>query len=730
MINIDTEKINFLSDKDRLLLYRFMYRIGEPLISDYEYDLFVEALLNTDEPDPAIIEITSRLWDAEPVPYEVLSNFYSMKEITNLVKENGLAPSLDEIVSPTAVSTEEFKATSIKAYRDPVAAFEWFKSVIGVELCVTPKIDGISSSQKYENSTLISSRTRGRGGGDKFFDITKNMSLILPKVISTSNLTVNGEVFVPQDDLKAVSSAAGHSYVAERNAAIATVRRDDLPESIIKLTKCYVFNASQGDTLTESLDIAKANGFDVVPYWKHTFISFTSYDDFISQVSSLVKEIKDWADNNGIPTDGVVFQINDKNIFANSSEQGHYRAGNMAFKCLYWNPGEYTSTVERLIIEKDGDSLENYCVKLAVTPVRTKSGKTLKTVNLYNLKTLIANNINVGDTVVFIHKNDTTNEFIRKGVKTVSKEFYEWKAYAQTYLDRVFGQDANDPAFNKIIFKNPENYIKVVTDLCQKIVVHNTNLNDLEELLNYVYNRVTLKCNDKLLDSVYPGLSNSLSLLVDGFLSRSLDGSATDYGAREFLDKLMKHENESYISEILTHTPSSVIDNAIYRIVRYADALTGPAFQNHFFSFVGQQFHDILVLGKEGNPTKLQNYLDAATRLKWVNWDDAESIKIFFAKCRRSYPLFLQGGLNDVQLVEFYSSLFKTFLGYSDDSYNEWYNKNKHSIDINFRENVKKQDALIQKGIDTNQFQTDYFDISDSEELTSAEEVSDETDAV
>lgn len=695
------EQLSILTDKERLLLYRFYYRIGEPLVSDLLYDTFLDTLLSAENPDPEIVEIASRLWDDEPVPYEVLNKFYSLTEITNLVKDYGLV-STDKIHSEP-ISTAEFKATSIRPYRDMHEAYEWFKDMVGIELCATPKLDGISSSSSYKDSKLEYSRTRGRGGSSKFFDITTNMSKILPTSINRDYITVNGECFVPEASLPAVSREAGHNYVAPRSAATATVRRTDLQDSTIALTKCYVFNASVGNTLSESLDIAKLCGFDTVPYWLKVFKGFANFSDFEEQISSFVGEIKSWADQHGLPTDGVVFQVNDKSAFNDSSITGHYASGNMAFKCLLWNPGEYTSEVTNLIIEKEGDSLENYCVKVRVKPVQMESGKTLKTVNLYNLGNLIKHDIHIGDYITFIHKNDTTNEFIRKAAKPLSKEFYAYRNWINENLDRIFGDGAGTPAYdNAPIYDTPETYIKQVTYICEQVVIHISSTYECAELLDIIYYKSIIQSNTDALDEAFPTFSNIISGIITDARNRSCEISTADESAKKLLDKIMRNNGES-LREILSTTPANVLENAVHRVLLYNQAIQSEDFKAHYYSFVGKQLLDMLVMLKPSHPAQLTNYLIMGEKLHWVDWNDALSTSVYFARCRHYCPAFLKGGLTDETIASLFNAVIVVLLGHAKDTYDVWYEQNKELIFNSLLDNIDRNDEICDLGDEIDQ---------------------------
>lgn len=398
-----------MTNQEKFILSRFMYKIGRPILSDQEYDS-LESLL---ENDPSITEYINRTWEDDPVPVQLLKDYLGEDEANKILQENGM-----QETSLFGVSAAEFKAQSIKAVRTMEEAYEWFNAHSDMELILMPKVDGNSTSTEYKENKHSFSRTRGRGGPNNYIDITTNCAYALPPVIADSILTVNAEAYVPESAIPYFLQFVNNvNFTSPRACGLSAIRRSEYSPALLKqFLKLAVFNVSYGRTLSEGLDHARDLGFDVVvPYVLRTFPRFNSLSEFEKVMYDVMGDIKRKADEIEMPTDGVVVQVNDRQAFALGEAVGDkYVSTNLAFKCLFWDEELFESTVKEIQVKKSEKSKQNFSIKLIVEPVYTRTGKQLQTVNMFNLANLIQNDVYIGDKIVFKHFNDTSIEFVRK----------------------------------------------------------------------------------------------------------------------------------------------------------------------------------------------------------------------------------------------------------------------------------------------------------------------------
>lgn len=640
---IINKEINNLSELDKLKLYRFQYKIGQPLLNDVEYDKF-ESSLNKEDEEVAIY--LNRVWEDDPIPLSVLKRVYSTEDLKQIIKENDLEDALN------FTSSTEFKATSIEPYRTMQGAYEWLCAHRNIELILTPKADGNSTSTEYIEGKYVGTRTRGRGGGDKFIDISPNCSKVLPQFINFTNLTINAEEYVEPQDIHLFSEFANIKFTSPRACGISAMRREEYPEELKKKIKLRVFNASYGDKLSDGLDKAKELGFLTMPYWLHKF-RFSNYSEFTEEVTQITSEIKEFAELHNIPTDGVVFQVNDKREFLEYKEFGKYTAGNMAFKALFWEPGVYVSVVQELMIEKSGKSLGNYCVKALVRPVQTESGKTLQTVSLYNLANCISNKIHVGSIIKFRHLNDTTNEFLSKeGELSMSAQF---KVFEQGIAEKL-SVITNDKKYHNYEFLN--SFIENVAVCLSKL---SSNPSEVLVIKNKMRDAIFAIANkDEEINSICDTLLTQISLAFGSIVSIDTPTMQRD----AFMNKLCYHPHnfDSYQVDTIRETNLVTMRSAIsyvldfWNIFHRDDVISAMKFE------IGKEIFYRISNGTHEHPVQFNDRIKICEMLGYVNLNDSEDFQRFISECKDECPAFKTYDYDDALIRETADTILRQVL--------------------------------------------------------------------
>lgn len=613
---------------DKFKLYRFQYKIGNPIVNDVDYDKF-ESSLNKEDKEVAIY--LNRVWEDDPVPLSVLKKVYSAEELNQIIKDNDLEESIK------FTSSSEFKATSIEPYRTMQGAYEWLSAHRNIELILTPKADGNSTSTEYIEGKYIGTRTRGRSGGDKFIDISPNCSKVLPQNINFTNLTINAEEYIEPGDIELFSDFIGIKFTSSRACGISAMRRVEYPDELKQRIKLRVFNSSYGDKLSDGLDKAQELGFLTMPYWLHTF-TFKDYAGFVEEVTDITSEIKEYADKYNIPTDGVVFQVNNKKEFVQYREFGKYTAGNMAFKALFWEPGVYVSIVQELIIEKSGKSLGNYCVKALVKPVQTESGKTLQTVNFYNLANCIANKIHVGSIIKFRHLNDTTNEFISKeGELSMSQQYKIFEdgitkrlntiqsdKSCQTYEFLSKFIESVAVALSKIT-SNPQEILSLKMKLRDTIYIIGENNADIKEICNTLF--IIINRNFDSIASI-----DTANMQRDAFMNRVC---------------YHPHNFDSYQVDTIRDTNLKIIRSSINYMLEFWKVFHRSDVESMMKQEIGNEIFFRISQGYHEHPVQFNDRIKICELLGYVNINDSEDFKRFIMECKNECPAFLTYSYDD-----------------------------------------------------------------------------------
>lgn len=107
--------------------------------------------------------------------------------------------------------------------------------------------------------------------------------------------------------------------------------------------------------------------------------------------------------------------LNDKSDLMELRTDTAYDGGVYAFKVGEWSPGIYTSTIQKIVFDQQADRVS---FKALIEPVRTQSGITVQTINLYNLATIVRNDLHEGGNITFRYKNETTPLLVDKSEDT------------------------------------------------------------------------------------------------------------------------------------------------------------------------------------------------------------------------------------------------------------------------------------------------------------------------
>lgn len=283
----------------RDLIYQHDYNyyvLNEPTISDREYDLLMQELIELENKYPMLItpDSPTQRVGGEPtkefpvvmheVPMLSLSNTYSIDELKDFHRrvQEGLPPGEK------------------------------------IEYVTELKIDGIAISLHYRNGLFVQGVTRGDGfRGD---DITNNLKTIrsLPlrlnfrdlKRYEFENIEVRGEIYMNRNDFEELNrerAKLGEKIFANpRNATAGTLKLQD-PKQVAERPLnlfCYYLRSQtkELETQYENLKILKSLGFKVNPYHQLCYS--------IDEVIDFCKEWEEKRESLPYDIDGVVIKVN------------------------------------------------------------------------------------------------------------------------------------------------------------------------------------------------------------------------------------------------------------------------------------------------------------------------------------------------------------------------------------------------------------------------------------
>ena len=363
-------------DEKQGLVRRFneAYESGEPVATDYEYDMLMLSLKEAEKEHPewrdassptqtvgAPVKRTSGQTVAHDVPMLSIEDVFTKEEVAGWV--------------------EEVKS----AHADALFVVEH-------------KIDGLSMSIRYENGEMVLAETRGDGYVGE--DVTMN-ARVIPDVteklpMDPGSLEIRGEVYMKNADFLKVNAEQellGKKVFANpRNCAAGTLRQLDPSVTEKRGLSMFIFNIQRAEdpSLTESHSAA-------LSFLKERLGIVTVPGTLCSTADEVLAAIDRIGEMRGeleYDIDGAVVKIDQIRYREDFPAGSKYSAGHIAYKY----PPEEKETVIRDIEISIG--MTGRVNPTAVfDPVRL-CGTTVSRATLHNQDFIDKLHIGIGDTVV------------------------------------------------------------------------------------------------------------------------------------------------------------------------------------------------------------------------------------------------------------------------------------------------------------------------------------------
>ena len=381
MINMDTlnklEELGFGADVDKLESYVASLQdaagYGNPLVNDSTYDMYYK-LLKELKPTS---EVLHRNWEIDDNDYE---------QYDSMLKTYGMC-GIDTI--------SDF---------DELDNFRDMLEDIGnpVEIFASVKENGHGVRAVYVNGKLYSGTTRGRH--KKGRNITKHVKSVLPNYIEDWKdiqvVEIRGEMLVSIDNFNKYLKTKLKTPLS----SVTSLLRDSVAENEIKLLDmvCYKILSSDDrihfNTLFEEFRYLEQHGFKVPQYAGITGVTHLNVKNSVKKVLNYFEGLMDKHEIR-YSCDGIVFAINDNDLFYKLGKSGENWRGNFALKTgKYWQQNIYTSTIEDIQFINGKSYITP---KALIDPVITANGSTVSTVPLYNVGVMERYGLVPGATIYF-----------------------------------------------------------------------------------------------------------------------------------------------------------------------------------------------------------------------------------------------------------------------------------------------------------------------------------------
>lgn len=265
------------------------YDEGNSFISDKEWDDMYFKLVDLEKETGEFLPDSP----THSIPFEIVSELKK-------VEHNHPMLSLD-------------KTKDIKVIESFIKNHDWIAMA---------KMDGLTCSLRYLNGKLVSAETRGNGLIGE--DITHNARVIpsIPKTIYTQEeVIIDGEVICTYKDFENFKE----SYKNPRNFASGSIRLLDSEECYKRHLTFVAWDVIKGGPhkfLSQNLTWAISQGFCVTPM----------FIDKNTELTEVIKVIKDRSNYLSYPIDGVVFKYDNIEEYNDAGRTDHHFKGGLAFK--------------------------------------------------------------------------------------------------------------------------------------------------------------------------------------------------------------------------------------------------------------------------------------------------------------------------------------------------------------------------------------------------------------
>ena len=270
------------------------YNTGQPIMSDYEFDIKIEEL---------------KQWEEEIGI--VLSNSPTHK-VGATVLDN-----IKEVTHKTPMLSLE-KCHSVE---------EIIKFANNHNLVASIKLDGLTVRLTYKDGDLVLAESRGNGVvGSDVTEHVKQFTNVPLHINKEGTYIIDGEALIKLDDFAEINKNG--EYKNSRNLAAGTL--SSLDTSVVKDRKLswyaweVVEGAKESKSFTFSLIEAEELGLDVVP---NANLGYSEMD-----IEEVIEYCFDKAKEYNLPQDGVVFKFDNVEYGKSLGNTSHHFRNGIAYK--------------------------------------------------------------------------------------------------------------------------------------------------------------------------------------------------------------------------------------------------------------------------------------------------------------------------------------------------------------------------------------------------------------
>lgn len=360
------------------------YNTGNPIMSDEEFDMRLDDLRQFEEETGFILSNSP----TQRVGAKVLTE---LNEITH---------------SHPMLSLE--KCHTIE---------ELIKFSNGKELVASIKLDGLTVSITYEDGVLVRAETRGNGYvGSDITEHIKQFKNVPFKINKNGTYIVDGEAIITDEDFCEINKDG--EFKNSRNLAAGTLSVLDT-SLVAKRKLCFmawdIIDGGSSNSLKDNLNEAKTLGFDVVPSW----VNGNSTNALNPKnLQSNIDYVFDFAADEGLPCDGIVFKFNDIEYGKSLGFTSHHFKNGIAYKRK-----DDTYKTELIDVEFTMGKTGVLTPTAIFKPVEI-DGTIVERASLHNISILRELNLCIGDTIEVYKANQIIPQ-VKRNVSAEQRQYAE-----------------------------------------------------------------------------------------------------------------------------------------------------------------------------------------------------------------------------------------------------------------------------------------------------------------
>ena len=355
------------------------YNSGNPIMTDAQFDARLAELKQLEEETGFVFANSP----TQNVGYKVLTE---LKEVTH---------------SHPMLSLEKCHTVE-----------ELIKFANNKELVASIKLDGLTVSLTYKDGILTSAETRGNGYvGSDITEHIKQFKNVPLKINKSDTYIIDGEAIITDEDFAEINKDG--EYKNSRNLAAGTLSVLDTSLVAKRKLKFYAWDVITGDSnnLSNNLSEARILGFDAVPFW-----SSSTLDS--KKLQATLDYIFDFAKEEGLPCDGIVFKYDDIEYGKSLGATSHHFRNGIAYKAK-----DEVYETELLDVEFTMGKTGVLTPTAVFKPVEI-DGTTVERASLHNISILRDLNLCIGDTIEVYKANQIIPQ-VKRNVSAEQREYIE-----------------------------------------------------------------------------------------------------------------------------------------------------------------------------------------------------------------------------------------------------------------------------------------------------------------